>query len=99
MIELVTTEADAMAAAKAKADSIRANEEWTLRKLAIIKQALMELDDELGHFEQTCHGSMYFHAARIEDVADAMVRMWNDPSSFNTSELSQRIGGFLKVTT
>jgi hypothetical protein len=97
VIELVTTLADETAEAQ-RQERMRA--EYTRRRVLLretVRDALKCFDVLLERHEQTTHGSTRYHAASIEDVANALVELWANPSSFTTSELSQTIGGFLKA--
>lgn len=69
--------------------------EFTERLRAVVRKVLVELDDELGQFEQTTHGRIVL-ANGIEGFAGDLVACWKNPSSHSVSNLSQAIGYFLK---
>ncbi len=73
-------------------------DEYGLRVREVIKTHLKALDESLGDFEQTCHGSGYHHHCGIDALIEQLGITCRNPTPYNVSELSQRIGGFLKVT-
>jgi hypothetical protein len=97
VIELVTTVADAAERERLKTNLDRAADARREAIRQAIRDALTSLRAQLGHFEQTTHGSGYYHGATIENVAAALIEAWNRPTSFTVSELDQVIGGFLKT--
>ena len=66
-----------------------------------ITNGLLELNNLLSQFEQTTHGSFFQHGAKIEDVCEIVIALWNGELpegsklitkfSWLVSELSQRI--------
>jgi hypothetical protein len=61
--------------------------------LAGIRNNLFNLAIGLNDFEQTTHGNMGPHT--IQSVADALVRCYENPTSYTISDLNQVIDGFV----
>lgn len=66
------------------------------RVQAAILFHLEQLKESLGEFDQTTHGSIFYHKCNIDFVTDELCDVYHDPDSHNISELSQRIEAFLK---
>lgn len=61
-----------------------------------IKEWFCLLQRELGHYEQTTHGSLVAQGCGIEEVAEMLVQVYNSPGAHSISELAQRIDGFVE---
>ena len=61
-----------------------------------IRHWLRFLNRELGHYEQTTH-SHIFAGRSLEDVLAELVKVYNDPTAFNISNLSQSIEAWTEV--
>lgn len=72
--------------------------ERDLKVREIIRTHLKALDKSLEEFEQTTHGSGYYRDCPIDALVEQIATTFRSPNAYNISELSQRIGGFLKVT-
>jgi len=59
-----------------------------------IAAGLEKLNEELDRCYMTTHGSLGPHD--INDVAEQLVKTWEDPSAYNVSELSQRINNLTR---
>ncbi len=62
-----------------------------------IREWLSLLRRELGHYEQTTHGSLTANGCQLYQVVESLVKCYNQPNSHEVSELTQRISGFLEA--
>lgn len=60
-----------------------------------ICRGLQSLKWVLDHYMQTTHASWNKNQS-IESVCDALIKCYNEPSAYNTSELAQRIEHFIE---
>jgi hypothetical protein len=61
-----------------------------------VRNALSSLETGLGEFEQTTHGCLFLDGPpSIESVCRKLVAAYNNPTSFEISDLSQYIRAFL----
>lgn len=60
----------------------------------VIRAALSVLEDHLGHFEQTTHGSLGPHT--MESICKKMLECYRECGAYEISELAQSIRGLLK---
>lgn len=61
-----------------------------------IRQHLSLLLRELGHYEQTTHGSFASRGCSMLDMLTQLKKCYEEPTAWNISELDARIGGWLK---